>query len=198
MDASASQPDVKIIRYDPTPSSRATTPSVASTPAPASAPKPKRVVTATAKWNFELSDFGDVYQRALADHLSGCVSEQEIEIPPAKRELAIQQIRAKISGYRSQDQLKGIYDESRFVTFEHVVECMRSCALQCFYCKEGVQIVYEFVREPKQWSLERIDNAYGHNCDNVVIACLSCNLRRRTMHYERYVTTKQMQYVKKV
>ena len=104
----------------------------------------------------------------------------------------------KISGYRSQDQLKGIYDESRFVTFEHVVECMRSCALQCFYCKEGVQMVYEFVREPKQWSLERIDNAYGHNCDNVVIACLSCNLRRRTMHYERYVTTKQMQYVKKV
>ena len=26
----------------------------------------------------------------------------------------------------------------------------------------------------------------GHNKDNVVISCLNCNLRRRTMHYERY------------
>jgi len=26
----------------------------------------------------------------------------------------------------------------------------------------------------------------------VVIACLECNMRRRTMYYERYVATKQL------
>jgi hypothetical protein len=52
------------------------------------------------------------------------------------------------------------------------------------------------VREPQQWTLERMDNDFGHNEGNVVIACLSCNLRRRTMHYERYLFTKQLNIVK--
>jgi hypothetical protein len=37
-----------------------------------------------------------------------------------------------------------------------------------------------------------LDNPYGHNCENVVIACLSCNLRRRTTHFERYLSTKRI------
>jgi hypothetical protein len=68
--------------------------------------------------------------------------------------------------------------------------------LKCFYCKEYVNIIYEPIREPKQWSLERIDNTYGHNVDNVTIACLSCNIRRRTMYHERYVFTKQLSIIK--
>ena len=62
----------------------------------------------------------------------------------------------------------------------------------CFYCKEPTNILYEYVREPKQWTIERLDNTYGHNCDNIVIACLSCNLRRRTTHFERYLSTKRI------
>ena len=50
----------------------------------------------------------------------------------------------------------------------------------------------------KQWTLERIDNGMGHNKDNVEIACLLCNLRRRTMYHERYVFTKQMMNVVKI
>jgi len=30
------------------------------------------------------------------------------------------------------------------------------------------------------------------NRDNVVIACLECNMRRRTMYHERYLATKQL------
>ena len=52
--------------------------------------------------------------------------------------------------------------------------------------------MYEYVREPKQWTLERMNNSFGHNRDNVVIACLSCNIRRRTMASERYVLTKEL------
>jgi hypothetical protein len=59
-----------------------------------------------------------------------------------------------------------------------------------------MKILYEHVREPKQWSLERIDNDYGHNKNNVEIACLSCNLRRKTMYHERFIFTKQLNIVK--
>ena len=38
-----------------------------------------------------------------------------------------------------------------------------------------------------EWTIERIDNSIGHNKGNVEISCLNCNLRRRTMHYERYL-----------
>ena len=58
-------------------------------------------------------------------------------------------------------------------------------------------MIYEEVRDPKQWTLERIDNTRGHNSDNVEIACLTCNLRRRTMYHERYILTKQMCHITK-
>jgi len=60
-----------------------------------------------------------------------------------------------------------------------------------------VHILYENVREPLQWTLERIDNDFGHNKNNVEIACLNCNLRRRTMYHERYLFTKELSIVKK-
>jgi hypothetical protein len=69
--------------------------------------------------------------------------------------------------------------------------------MKCYYCKESVVLLYEYVRDPKQWTLERIDNSRGHNKDNVEIACLQCNLRRRCMYHERYLFTKQMNIVKR-
>jgi hypothetical protein len=49
-----------------------------------------------------------------------------------------------------------------------------------------------------QWTLERIDNDLGHNKNNVEIACLNCNLRRRTMYHERYLFTKELNIIKKI
>ena len=106
------------------------------------------------------------------------------------------QVCAKISGYKSQDMKKGLYDESKFVRFDDVVALMSDRKMLCFYCQKQAMLFYEHVRETNQWTLERIDNGRGHNTDNVVIACLNCNLRRRTMYHERYVFTKQMGTVK--
>jgi hypothetical protein len=72
------------------------------------------------------------------------------------------------------------------------------CELSCVYCRNPTMVLYEYVREPKQWTLERIDNSLGHIFDNVQIACLTCNLRRRTMKQERYLLTKQMMHVVKL
>jgi hypothetical protein len=102
------------------------------------------------------------------------------------------QVCAKISGYKSQDMKKGIYDDAKFVRFDDVVVLMAERKMSCFYCKKQALLFYEYSRDCDQWTLERIDNTRGHNVDNVEIACLNCNLRRRTMYHERYVFTKQM------
>ena len=106
------------------------------------------------------------------------------------------QVCAKISGYKSQDMKKGIYDDAKFVRFDDVVALMAGRKMSCFYCKKQALLFYEYSRDCDQWTLERIDNTRGHNVDNVEIACLNCNLRRRTMYHERYVFTKQMATVR--
>jgi len=58
-------------------------------------------------------------------------------------------------------------------------------------------ILYEIVRESLQWTLDRIDNAVGHNKNNVLIACLHCNLKRRKQSKDAFLFTKQLQIVKK-
>ena len=93
---------------------------------------------------------------------------------------------------------KKIFDSEKFVDISGVFQKLLDSHLHCFYCKNPILLIYEFVREPKQWTLERINNQYGHNTDNIEIACLSCNIRRRTMHYERYIQTKEIQNIVKL
>jgi hypothetical protein len=95
-----------------------------------------------------------------------------------------------------QDIQKQKYDEDKIVDFNFVVSLLVQKDLRCYYCKESVYLFYNYVRENKQWTLDRMDNDKGHNKDNVEIACLHCNLRRRTMYHERYVFTKQLNVVK--
>jgi hypothetical protein len=107
------------------------------------------------------------------------------------------EIRKKIYGYKYQDIEKGIYSEEDFIKETEVIDLLQSSGMKCYYCKESVVLLYEYVRDPKQWTLERIDNSRGHNKENVEIACLQCNLRRRCMYHERYLFTKQMNIVKR-
>lgn len=109
----------------------------------------------------------------------------------------MQQIRSKLNSYKSQDLAKNIYEPSKIANLQSTIDLLITCQLKCYYCKEATWILYEHVREPKQWTLERIYNSIGHNIGNVEIACLSCNLRRRTMYHERFLFTKQFTVVKR-
>ncbi len=109
----------------------------------------------------------------------------------------IQQIQTKLNGYKSQDLCKNMYEPDKIIDLQTTLQLLISSQLKCYYCKEHIQVLYEHVREPKQWTLERISNESGHNNGNVEIACLSCNLRRRTMYHERFIFTKQLTIVKK-
>lgn len=106
------------------------------------------------------------------------------------------QIQYKINGYKGQDIKKSLYDPTLFINYDYVVSLLHQKELRCFYCKEQTRLLYNAVREAKQWTLDRIDNSVGHNRGNVEIACLICNLRRRTMYHERYVFTKQLNLVR--
>ena len=154
--------------------------------------KQKRQITTTNKWNFGEQELKYEYQWKLIKE----IQENNI-INREHCNFIIQQIQRKIYGYRVQDIDKQILLEEKLATLKVVLDLMINCENSCFYCKEKVHVLYEYVREPKQWTLDRLNNDLGHNNDNVVIACLSCNLRRKTMHHDRYVFTKQMNIVKK-
>ena len=101
-------------------------------------------------------------------------------------------IKTKLCSYKHQDILKKKLNENDFVSFEETIDLLKKCNLKCCYCSNEVYILYERVREMKQWSLDRINNDIGHNSGNLVIACLECNLKRRRTNKDAFMFTKNM------
>ena len=147
-------------------------------------PPIKRQITTTSKWTFSQDDIHEANQ---PNHL----------YDKAKHPILYQHIKAKLSSYRAQDIEKGFTDQIQ-MDLSGVIQKLEQCNFKCFYCKDIVLILYDNVRDPRQWTLERLDNKRGHIYENVEIACLSCNLRRRTMKYEKYIMTKEIQKVVKI
>jgi hypothetical protein len=150
--------------------------------------KSKRVITNHNSWQTDLS-FETQY-RILNE-----VKTQYNSSDPYHK-FFISQIKRKINGYIYQDEKKDKLSRDLFIDLSNVLQKLLDSNMECYYCKKKIKVLYEYVREEDQWTLERIDNKEGHNTNNVEIACLSCNLRRRTMYHERYIFTKQMNIMK--
>lgn len=151
--------------------------------------KQKRVVTVLQKWMFSS------LQLSFDNQLEYIQQIHNQTIPEENQyicKIIIQQIKHKLYGYKSQDIAKGLYLNEKIIDVKRTIEKLENCKNRCFYCNCDVHVLYEHVREPRQWTLERIENNYGHNHDNVVIACLHCNLHRKTMYHERFLFTKQL------
>jgi hypothetical protein len=110
--------------------------------------------------------------------------------------LVKKQISSKLNNYKQQDVIKKVYDERKIINLEQVIIKLQESGLKCLYCKEELYLLYKFVREMKQWTLDRIDNDIGHFHDNVVISCLDCNLKRRKKSSNAFLFTKQMNIVR--
>lgn len=106
------------------------------------------------------------------------------------------EVERKLNGYKNQDIKKKILDENKIIKYEECLEKLVISKLKCYYCKNDCLLAYENVREETQWTLDRLDNSIGHNKDNVVICCLKCNLKRRTLDDKKFKFTKQMRIVK--
>lgn len=154
------------------------------------AEKPQR--TRTMKWTIDDAFFAydkqlEVLRRLIAD-------DTTLE----ERNFFKKEIKAKLDGYARQDKENGILDDdlSAIISLDATIELLLIGKLRCNYCRECCQLIYKDVMAPRQWTLDRVDNDRGHSGDNVVLACLACNLQRRTMDAERFKFGKQLRVVK--
>ena len=106
-------------------------------------------------------------------------------------------LKKKLLGYKQQDIKKKKLDNDNFISLEKIVELLVISKLKCFYCKKNIKIKYTEKRDCNQWTLDRINNDLGHNKDNVKIACLECNLKRRRLNMDKFLFTKQLKIHKK-
>lgn len=106
------------------------------------------------------------------------------------------EIKKKISGYKNQDIKKELYNSSLFINYEEIIELLVKSKLICHYCGLKVFVLYKNQKDPKQWTLDRIDNEKGHNKDNLVISCLDCNIRRGRLNKDKFLFTKRMKITK--
>ena len=152
-----------------------------------------RVVTQTKTWNthFQEYDYNIVKQLELVRELQLDL-DRDINNTTQKNRFLLSQIKGKIQGYKTQDIQKNKLDVGKLIDLPYVVNKLIDCGLLCYYCKEPMLVWYKHTRDPKQWSLDRIDNEYGHNKGNVEISCLSCNIKRRCMYHDRFRFTKQL------
>lgn len=91
-----------------------------------------------------------------------------------------------------------MFDLNAFISLDQTIEKLVLSKLKCFYCKERCELLYKNVFAKKQWTLDRIDNDYGHNHNNVVICCLECNIKRGDMDSERFKRGKEIKIVRKL
>lgn len=99
-------------------------------------------------------------------------------------------INKKINGYKQQD-IKKEREIANNIKFDDTIEKLLSCKLSCYYCSKPVFIIYDYIRQDDQWSLERINNKEPHTKENVEVACLKCNLKRRVMDNKRFAYSKK-------
>jgi len=125
----------------------------------------------------------------------------EIDINKQLKEAPQGEIERKLASYKAQDKKhEGRYDEQAFVTLEDVRQLMDQSTIEgsiaCHYCNHPTQLFYEYVREKRQWTLDRINNDLGHVKGNVTIACLECNLQRKRTGYDAFLFTKTLKVVR--
>ena len=107
------------------------------------------------------------------------------------------ELKKKLSSYKQQDRVKQKHDADKFISMTSLVQKLVESQLKCHYCQDMVHITGDKKREKKQWTLDRIDNNLGHYEDNVVIACLDCNLKRRCIDKDKFMFTKRLKVDKK-
>ena len=106
------------------------------------------------------------------------------------------QIEKKISSYKQQDIDKKLLNNEKIINLKCIIDKLIETEIKCYYCKSEMYVLYENVREPKQWSVDRINNDLGHNIDNFVLACLDCNLKRRCKSADKFLFTKQLNIIR--
>ena len=110
--------------------------------------------------------------------------------------IMLKQIEKKIYSYKQQDIDKKVLNNEKFIDIKYIIDKLIETGIKCYYCKCEMYILYKNVRDLKQWSVDRVNNDLGHNNDNIVLACLDCNLKRRRKSSDKFLFTKQLNIIK--
>ena len=148
----------------------------------------------TISWNLDQEDLEHITQlNALIN-----INNKENIVEENKKYFLkiISHIKAKIQSYKQQDIIKKRLNKEYFIKYNEVIDLLVCSNLKCHYCSNNVYILYENVREQKQWSLDRINNDIGHNSGNLIISCLECNLKRRRINKDAFLFTKNFKLVR--
>ena len=156
--------------------------------------KEKKMRIETQTWGLNESELSFEMQLNILNEL--VLNDNKPVLTDKYSKLIINHIKTKIQSYKQQDIIKKIYNEAEFINLEQVINLLQETKLKCHYCSCETFLLYEIVREMKQWSLDRINNDIGHNKNNLVIACLECNLKRRRTNKDSFMFTKNLKIVR--
>ena len=156
--------------------------------------KEKKLRIETQTWGLNEMELSHDYQLNMMNYFN---VNNDIDLNNKKYcDKLTSHLKTKLSSYKQQDLLKHKFNIEEFVSLECVIDLLKECELKCHYCSKCVYVLYEHVRDMKQWTLDRIDNAIGHNKGNLVISCLECNLKRRRTNKDAFMFTKNMKIIK--
>lgn len=158
--------------------------------------KPPSKRNIVENWNIDKSYFDYDKQFKMLQEISDNFDENK-KIGQVYS-LMVSQLERKIYSYKQQDIEKNICCESELIDIKCVIKKLIETQMKCYYCNSELFILYEMCREGKQWTVDRIDNKLGHNKNNYVIACLTCNLKRRCKTADKFMFTQQLKLVKTV
>jgi hypothetical protein len=130
------------------------------------------------------------------NHLETIIKIQKKEPMDDNMKNVLNEIRKKHYAYKCQDKIKHKFDEEKHITLDQLIEKIIQSQLKCYYCNKDLLIIYNRIKDTQQWSLERLDNNIGHYDDNTCIACLHCNLSRRTDNHIEFKKGKMLKIVK--
>lgn len=154
--------------------------------------KEEKKRTESKKWDGEI-DIKDIDNKKQIEYLNKLYLEEDY----SGKKFVKREVQRKLNGYKNQDVKKEIHDTRYFIKYEELVEKLVVSRLKCYYCREDCKLIYDNVREKKQWTLDRLDSDEGHNKENVVICCLECNVKKGTMDDSKFKFAKQMRIIKK-
>lgn len=135
-----------------------------------------------------LSDSKSQYQLLCTLHYGGYIPDRDIE----SINFLSKEITRKVNGYKQQDVKRKLYEPSTLITTNQVRKKLIDETITCTFCNQHVSLLFDTVRDMKQWTLDRIDNNLGHSDQNTKIACLKCNLQRRRQDYNAFHWTKNL------
>ena len=148
------------------------------------------------KLNLQVEYFTFEKQFEIINNISKQLNNLNNEEDKTASKILTKQIEKKIASYKQQDMDKKILNNEKIINLKCIIDKLIETEIKCYYCKDKMYILYENVREPKQWSVDRINNNLGHNIDNFVLACLDCNLKRRCRSADKFLFTKQLNIIR--